>query len=153
VVGYSEMASRIRARRVQLGLTQEQLAARAQITTATLSRLERGRLAEPRLPTIDAIARALGVETGWVVSGGGVEISPEASATLDAFFATPAGASANPSERAALASAASVTPRGTRLTVAYLQAVLAAMRGFLAPDEVSAAELSDRIDRGEWNPG
>ena len=51
----------VRFLRRKLALTQEELAAKAGITVATLSRLE-NRLHEPTPPTMKAIASALGVK-------------------------------------------------------------------------------------------
>jgi transcriptional regulator with XRE-family HTH domain len=68
----------IRERRLELGLTQEELAARVGLTTrqAEISRLEQGRIALPRRERLEAIAAALDVSlgellvrTGWMTEG------------------------------------------------------------------------------------
>lgn len=56
------VGSRIRSRRDALGLTQEELAARAGIHSETLSRVERGRM-QPTLTLLLALAEALGATT------------------------------------------------------------------------------------------
>jgi len=61
----SAIGTRVKLRRKQLLLTQEQLAARAQVTQAAIAKIERGgatrRVAE--------IAKALEVTTNWLVYG------------------------------------------------------------------------------------
>lgn len=68
----------IRARREELGLTQEELAERigGSVRQAEVSRLERGRVATPRRARLGAIAAALGlteadllVRSGWAEMG------------------------------------------------------------------------------------
>jgi transcriptional regulator with XRE-family HTH domain len=53
------MADRIRSARAKAGLTQEGLARRAELTSAAISRIERG--VAPRVRTLKRIAAALGV--------------------------------------------------------------------------------------------
>jgi transcriptional regulator with XRE-family HTH domain len=55
-----QVASKIAQLRVQRGMTQEALAAKAGLNRVTLARLERA-MHPPRLDTLEAIARALGV--------------------------------------------------------------------------------------------
>jgi len=54
------LASVIRRMRTDLGVTQEGLAFRAEVTVATLSRIERG-VTNPAWTTVVKIAQALGV--------------------------------------------------------------------------------------------
>jgi len=54
------LAARLRALREQHGLTQEQLAARAGISVATVRNIERATVVEPSLFTVLAVVRALG---------------------------------------------------------------------------------------------
>jgi transcriptional regulator with XRE-family HTH domain len=54
------VAARIAQLRGQRGMSQELLAAKAQINRVTLARLELG-LHQPKLDTLDRIARVLGV--------------------------------------------------------------------------------------------
>lgn len=55
-------ATRLRALRQTAGLTQAQLSQRARVPLPTLRNLEQGHRADPRLSTVVALARALGVE-------------------------------------------------------------------------------------------
>lgn len=56
-----QLAARIRALRDRHGLTQEQLAARAQVAVATVRNIERGTVVEPGFFTVIALLEALGV--------------------------------------------------------------------------------------------
>lgn len=55
---------RIKRRRRELGLTQQALAESAGLSAKTVLAIERGATTAPRVPTIRAIARALGCEVG-----------------------------------------------------------------------------------------
>jgi transcriptional regulator with XRE-family HTH domain len=61
---YAEQAARLaaalRALREQRGLTQEQLAARAEVSVATVRNIERVTVVEPSLFTVLAMVRVLG---------------------------------------------------------------------------------------------
>jgi transcriptional regulator with XRE-family HTH domain len=63
---YAEQAERLSRRlrdlRVQAGLTQEQLAARAQLAVATVRKIETGAVVEPGYFTVIALLHALGIE-------------------------------------------------------------------------------------------
>jgi len=54
------LAARLRALREQRGMTQEQLAAQAQISVATVRNIERVVVIEPSLFTVLAMVRVLG---------------------------------------------------------------------------------------------
>ncbi|MGN9805594.1 helix-turn-helix domain-containing protein [Micromonospora sp. L32] len=56
------LARRLRSVRVQKGLTQEQLAVRAQVAVSTLRKIESGRVVEPGYFTMLSIAAALEIE-------------------------------------------------------------------------------------------
>lgn len=56
-----QVANRVKELRVSQGLTQEQLAERAEIDPSVLSRIERGSRTNVRLETLDKLVRALGV--------------------------------------------------------------------------------------------
>jgi transcriptional regulator with XRE-family HTH domain len=58
------LAARLRVLRTDGGLTQEQLAVRAQIAVSTLRKIESGRVIEPGYFTMLSIAHALGVDVG-----------------------------------------------------------------------------------------
>ncbi|MFY1668543.1 helix-turn-helix domain-containing protein [Plantactinospora sp. WMMB334] len=56
------LAARLRTLRAHSGLTQEQLAGRAQVAVSTLRKIESGRVIEPGYFTMLSIANALGVD-------------------------------------------------------------------------------------------
>ena len=55
------LADRLRSLREQEGLSQEQLAARAEVSVATVSKIETGAVREPGYFTVIAMLGALGV--------------------------------------------------------------------------------------------
>jgi len=61
------LASRLRSARGRAGLTQEQLADRAGVTTEHLQRLERG-VGNPTLATVYALADILGINVTELVA-------------------------------------------------------------------------------------
>ncbi|NKC14877.1 MAG: helix-turn-helix domain-containing protein [Gammaproteobacteria bacterium] len=61
------LGQRLRARRTEVGLTQEQLAERAETTQAVIQKIENGKSSRPR--KIDKIATALGVKAAWLMFG------------------------------------------------------------------------------------
>ena len=69
------VSTEVRDRRTAAGLTQEQLAAKAGITTTTIRNIEAGRVARPEHTTIDAIGAALGLSAddvrAWKLGEGG----------------------------------------------------------------------------------
>lgn len=54
--------------RVERGITQERLAINSNITIATLSRIERGAVADPKVGTLRKIAKALDVGMAELVA-------------------------------------------------------------------------------------
>lgn len=63
-------ASNLRRRRKELGLSQEQLGARANIQMADISRYESGSR-DPRITTIARLAQALDVPIAYLLEGSG----------------------------------------------------------------------------------
>lgn len=63
-----ELGARIRKRRHQLGLTQEQLAERAGVSKETVGRIEQG-TGSPALITISRVANALGTTGSALIAG------------------------------------------------------------------------------------
>jgi transcriptional regulator with XRE-family HTH domain len=59
---------RLRRLRLKLQFTQEGLAQRVGVTTHTIWRLENDPVFSPRLETLRAIAKALGVEVAFILS-------------------------------------------------------------------------------------
>ena len=64
------LGARLRALREARGLSQERLAARAEVSTATVRRTELGHY-EPTLSSLRAIARALGVSLSELIEAEG----------------------------------------------------------------------------------
>ena len=65
--GAESLGERLRARRREVGYTQEQLAERAETTQAVIQKIENGKSLRPR--KIDHIAVALGVKAAWLMFG------------------------------------------------------------------------------------
>ena len=63
-----ELGERIRARRIELGIKQEQLADRIHVTRQTISNYERG-TSEPDLDTLRGLAEALDLDLGQLLNG------------------------------------------------------------------------------------
>lgn len=61
-----ELGRRVRQARIDYGMTQRTLAGRAHISAQTLNFLENGRIANPSVLTIIAIADVLGVSTDYL---------------------------------------------------------------------------------------
>ncbi len=61
-----EMGRRMRTRRKELRITQEQVADACRITKSTVCRYEKGMIREPHRPTVEAIARRLAVHADWL---------------------------------------------------------------------------------------
>lgn len=72
-IGSCTLGEVIRARRVEMGLTQEELAERigAGCRQAEISRLERGKVGLPRRARLERIAAALGLPMGELLSRSG----------------------------------------------------------------------------------
>lgn len=86
------VGERIRRRRKEIGLTQQQLAAAAGVNQGFISEIERG-LAKPRRRTIDALAVALDTPQGVLVGGGSDHDNPQPRETrpLPLLGSIPAG--------------------------------------------------------------
>lgn len=148
-MGYAALGKRVRARRKVVGLTQEQLAGSAGLTAATLGRLELGKLDEPKLPTLDAIAHALGVKTPWLLSeGDAVGDTPE---VYEQFLRTSRGKSMSDEERGIMLSVAQRPEGSAPVTLDQLNAMLIAMRGALDGEElkgaIGAAEKARKLNK------
>lgn len=61
----------IRSRRTELGMTQDELAARIGVRQSDVARLERDRVTLPRRPRLERIAAALGLATGELLARSG----------------------------------------------------------------------------------
>lgn len=60
------LSDRVRERRQELGLTQEELAEKSGVGQSSINRIESGDTPNPRLHTIQAIADALRVSMAWL---------------------------------------------------------------------------------------
>lgn len=63
------IGNRIRARRKELDMSQEELGSHAGVSKAAISAIETGKSKDPKLNTFFLIARALGVDALWLASG------------------------------------------------------------------------------------
>ena len=72
------LGERMRARRLEKGWTQEQLARRAGTNQAVIQKIENGKSLRPR--KIDKIAEELGVSPSWLMFGddGDIGLEPDA---------------------------------------------------------------------------
>ncbi|MHA3354298.1 LexA family protein [Yersinia enterocolitica] len=81
---YSTFGERLLARREELGMTQEDLAAKAGITRMAISKIELGMTQKPRADNLFALAKALQLNPNWLVSGKGEkEASNQAAMKID----------------------------------------------------------------------
>lgn len=94
------VGGRIRRRRRQLGLTQQELAAAANVNQGYLSSIERG-LANPTGRMIDALSIALDLPQGVLIGGGSDHDPPQPLETreLPLFGSIPAGAPSGTQEQ------------------------------------------------------
>ena len=63
--GAAGLGARLLAKRLELGLSQADVAERAGIAQRTMANLEAGGVA--KVPTVEALAKALGVKPAWLV--------------------------------------------------------------------------------------
>lgn len=85
----------VRARRDELGLTQEGLAERSGLSANYLARLERGEMRNPRRATLEALAEALEVDVADLVSP---PAPPEPGSALERFLASELAQNVTPDE-------------------------------------------------------
>ena len=64
------IAERLRAKMVELGLNESELGRRADVPQPTINRILSGESSSPRRPTIEKIARVLRVSPNWLMFGG-----------------------------------------------------------------------------------
>lgn len=62
-----EIGQRIKERRTELGLKQEDIAKKIGVATSTVQRYEAGTIDKPKLPVLEAIARAIKVAPDWLI--------------------------------------------------------------------------------------
>lgn len=68
IIDYKVIGSRIKNKRLELKLTQEQVSREANITTFYLSKIENGK-STTTLETLAILAKVLNVDLGYLVSG------------------------------------------------------------------------------------
>ena len=102
----NKSSQRIKQRREELGISQEELAARIGLTQTQVSRYELGD-SDPKASALAAIARALMVTTDWLVGLDDREVdalSPDEKQALEVYRAVPPDRQANVLEIMRLAS-------------------------------------------------
>lgn len=62
-----DIGTRIKARRKDVGMTQEELGKKIGVTKATINKYETGVVINMKRPTIEKIAKALDVDPGYLV--------------------------------------------------------------------------------------
>jgi transcriptional regulator with XRE-family HTH domain len=72
------LKERLRELRTAAGLTQQQLAVKAGLSMSAVAHLEAGRIPDPRLSTLKALARALGAGLDDLADDDGGEEGPPA---------------------------------------------------------------------------
>jgi len=63
-----EIGARITSAREEVGITRKELAEKIGVAASTITHYERGNFLAPKIPVIDAIARALNVNPLWLTS-------------------------------------------------------------------------------------
>lgn len=63
------IGQRLQQARLQRAMTQEELSQLSGVTEASISRIENGLVIRPRMMTARALAAALGVDPGWLLTG------------------------------------------------------------------------------------
>lgn len=128
----SDRARRILAENREQGLTQVSWAERAQIPRSSLSSIVNGQSADPGCSTVEALARAVGVNFTWLATGRGPRDA--GAARLD-----PAA-----DEAAALMS--NLSPRMQRLILAIVRKLANEDDAVTTEFSTRAAILGDKLD-------
>lgn len=83
------LGERIKQRRKELKLTLQDIADNVGVTKSTIQRYEAGKIESPKLPVIQAIARALNANPAWLVGKSKKMLPAESSATWVAMEKIP----------------------------------------------------------------
>lgn len=75
----STFGERLKLARADCGMTQQELAERSGVNRVTIANLERGDVDSPRALTARRLAAALGIDTGWLMTGNDAEWGKEAA--------------------------------------------------------------------------
>ena len=70
-----ELGKRISERRSEMDLTLQAVADKVQVQNSTIYRYEKGEIAKPKVPVIEAIASALGVTPGYLINKPDLKLS------------------------------------------------------------------------------
>lgn len=85
-----EIGNRIRSVREEKGLSLDDIAMQIGVTRSTVQRYECGKIEKPKLPVLEAIARALQVNPAWLVGKSDDKMGGVRYQTLDIFTSEPA---------------------------------------------------------------
>lgn len=66
-LNYIEIGKRIRSKRKELGLTQKELGAKVNLSEASVSKYESGKVEEASTTKLNEFAEVLGVDIGWLL--------------------------------------------------------------------------------------
>lgn len=80
---YESLGDRLIARREELGLTQEDVAAKAGVTRMAISKIELGMTKKPRADNLFSLAKSLRVNTSWLLTGKGEKEESAAGLTVN----------------------------------------------------------------------
>lgn len=82
------IGQRMKARREQIGLTLDEVAARTGITKATISRYENGVFSRLKLPVLESISRALDMDPSDLLDpdGSGIYVKPSPQMNIPAYL-------------------------------------------------------------------
>lgn len=72
-----DVSGRLRAKMLELGFNESELGRRSTVPQPTINRILSGESSSPRKPTLEALARALGVSPDWLLFGGYGELDQE----------------------------------------------------------------------------
>lgn len=117
----TDLGLRIKARRVELGWNQDQLATRAGVTKSAVSQWETGNIKTLQMSRVVKVADALGVEIRWLVTGDGIKLRayslPDPSLGIDEAEAIKNLRAADPAYRRYVISLALMSPDKQQLMV------------------------------------
>jgi transcriptional regulator with XRE-family HTH domain len=66
-LNYIEIGKRIRSKRKELGLTQKELGAKVNLSEASVSKYESGKVEDASTAKLNEFAEVLGVDIGWLL--------------------------------------------------------------------------------------
>jgi transcriptional regulator with XRE-family HTH domain len=132
----SVLAKNLVVARLAIGLTQQELAAAADVSRATIAQIETG-CSDPRLSTISDLATAMGISPLLLLTG-----TPEVHALTALRGATDAPIQVSPPDQARMAHLANTGMLKDRVRAARIGASIARQAGKKPPSVVAAAIFS-----------